>query len=142
MHSLLDARTYKFCIKLRGGLAEWAESGVVLSMQKSVSSLSVNGVTEAVASVPRRTGESDKTPLPCFDPTDFCFVLKITSLDPGATHLCRVCIQCQVEHCLATASSTSGVHSNVHSLRVQLLVCRPKPAVLPPGLHRLALDNR
>jgi len=52
----MDAGTYKFCIKLRGDLADWKESGVSLTLQTSVSSVSVNGVVEVVASVPMRAG--------------------------------------------------------------------------------------
>ena len=40
----------------QGSAVVWKESGVVLILQKQISSISVNGIIEVVATVPQRIG--------------------------------------------------------------------------------------
>jgi hypothetical protein len=59
----MKAGAYKICITdvEHGSTAVWKESGVVLILQKQVSSISVNGIIEVVATIPQRLG--DHSPL-------------------------------------------------------------------------------
>ena len=59
MSSGMKAGAYKVCITdmQPGSAVLWKESGVVLILQKQISSISVNGIIEVVATVPQRIGE-------------------------------------------------------------------------------------
>lgn len=56
----MKAGAYKICMTDvdHGSTAVWKESGVVLILQRQVSSISVNGIIEVVATIPQRLGDT------------------------------------------------------------------------------------
>jgi hypothetical protein len=51
----MEPGTYKVCVKAADATA-WAESGASVTTQDRVSSLSINGILEVLASIPMRKG--------------------------------------------------------------------------------------
>jgi len=71
--SSMKPGTYKLCLKPRDG--EWTESGISVTTQTQVSSLSIHGILEIVATIPMRAGAIH------------CFGIRIMSTPPSICNI-------------------------------------------------------